>query len=135
MVHKGFGFITPDDGGEDIFIHIQQCNGAESLSKGDKVTFDKAWNDLNGIRSPAVNVEVVRRRMLVPKLKLKLKRKCPTTPPLDTPVPTSPAPSPNFMTADLMMKCVTEDEMSIFELTKLQCALNHYIESRLAEDL
>ena len=48
MEDKGFGFITPDDGGEDVFIHIKQCNGAESLSEGDKVTYDNQWNDRKG---------------------------------------------------------------------------------------
>merc|ERR1712151_552764 len=48
MEDKGFGFITPDDGGDDVFIHIKQCNGAESLSEGDKVTFDEEWNDRKG---------------------------------------------------------------------------------------
>merc|ERR1711966_231984 len=45
---KGFGFITPDDGGDDVFVHIKQCSGAESLSEGDQVSFDKAWNDRKG---------------------------------------------------------------------------------------
>ena len=48
MPDKGYGFITPDDGGEDIFIHIKQCNGAESLSAGDIVTYDNEWNDKKG---------------------------------------------------------------------------------------
>ena len=48
MDDKGFGFITPDNGGEDVFIHIKQCNGAESLSEGDKVTYDEEWNDRKG---------------------------------------------------------------------------------------
>ena len=48
MDDKGFGFITPDDGGEDVFIHIKQCNGAESLSEGDKVSYDNEWNDRKG---------------------------------------------------------------------------------------
>merc|ERR1712226_1083787 len=48
MEDKGFGFITPDDGGDDLFIHIKQCNGAESLSEGDKVSYDAEWNDRKG---------------------------------------------------------------------------------------
>merc|ERR1712086_1060987 len=48
MEDKGFGFITPDEGGDDVFIHIKQCNGAESLSEGDKVSYDSEWNDRKG---------------------------------------------------------------------------------------
>merc|ERR1711971_552779 len=48
MDDKGFGFITPDNGGDDLFIHIKQCNGAESLSEGDKVSYDEQWNDRKG---------------------------------------------------------------------------------------
>ena len=44
---KGFGFITPDDGGDDVFIHKKKCNGAESLNAGDKVSFDMGeyWSE------------------------------------------------------------------------------------------
>merc|ERR1712151_205503 len=48
MEDKGFGFISPDDGSEDVFIHIKQCNGAETLCEGDKVTYDNEWNDRKG---------------------------------------------------------------------------------------
>merc|ERR1712127_258264 len=48
MEDKGFGFITPDEGGDDVFIHIKQCNGAESLNAGDKVSFDNEWDDRKG---------------------------------------------------------------------------------------
>ena len=44
MPDKGFGFIAPDDGSEDVFVHINECNGAESLREGDAVTFDSDWN-------------------------------------------------------------------------------------------
>ena len=41
---KGFGFITPDDGGDDLFAHFSsiQMNGFKTLKEGQKVTFEAA---------------------------------------------------------------------------------------------
>ncbi|WP_028451909.1 transcription antiterminator/RNA stability regulator CspE [Chitinilyticum aquatile] len=39
---KGFGFITPDEGGDDLFAHFSQIqsNGFKTLAEGQRVTFD-----------------------------------------------------------------------------------------------
>ena len=38
---KGYGFITPDDGGKDIFVHATalEAAGIGTLNEGDKVSF------------------------------------------------------------------------------------------------
>jgi CspA family cold shock protein len=39
---KGFGFIAPDDGGKDVFVHATavEAAGMRSLAEGQKVSFD-----------------------------------------------------------------------------------------------
>ena len=39
---KGFGFITPDEGGEDLFAHFSGINmpGFKTLAEGQKVSFE-----------------------------------------------------------------------------------------------
>jgi CspA family cold shock protein len=41
-VSKGFGFIQPDDGSKDVFVHITavQAAGLQGLDDGQKVTFE-----------------------------------------------------------------------------------------------
>jgi len=39
---KGFGFIAPDDGGNDVFVHATALEraGIQALNEGDKVTYE-----------------------------------------------------------------------------------------------
>jgi CspA family cold shock protein len=39
---KGYGFITPDEGGEDLFVHFSGIAGSgfRSLDEGDKVSYE-----------------------------------------------------------------------------------------------
>lgn len=41
-VNKGYGFICPEDGSKDVFVHITavQSAGMDTLSEGQKVSFD-----------------------------------------------------------------------------------------------
>nr|WP_277351180.1 cold shock domain-containing protein [Cellulosimicrobium aquatile] len=42
---RGFGFITPDAGGEDLFVHVSVVRGGEELEQGDRVRFKIRQSD------------------------------------------------------------------------------------------
>ena len=47
---KGYGFIQPDDGGTDVFVHATALEraGMSSLSEGQKVSFDTEVDNRSG---------------------------------------------------------------------------------------
>ena len=55
---KGFGFITPEDGGKDLFVHFSaiQADGFRTLPEGAKVSYDAE----QGPKGPnAANVRLI----------------------------------------------------------------------------
>ncbi|MBP1758714.1 MAG: cold-shock DNA-binding protein family [Firmicutes bacterium] len=55
---KGFGFISNDNGKEDVFVHFSaiQGDGYRSLNEGESVTYDVEQDPKNAGRLRAVNV-------------------------------------------------------------------------------
>jgi CspA family cold shock protein len=55
---KGFGFIAPEDGGKDVFVHITavQSAGLRGLDEGQKVTFDI---EMERGKAAAINLKAV----------------------------------------------------------------------------
>jgi cold shock protein len=53
-LQKGFGFISPDKGGNDVFVHISAVEraGLSTLSEGQKVTYEVGQDKRSG--KPAV---------------------------------------------------------------------------------
>jgi cold shock protein len=57
---KGFGFIQPDDGGKDVFVHISavERSGLNGLNEGQKVSFDLVTDRKNG-KASAGNLRTI----------------------------------------------------------------------------
>ena len=53
---KGFGFIVPADGSQDVFFHVTQCEEGYEPQDGDEVTFELGQG--RDGRSAAVNVQL-----------------------------------------------------------------------------
>ena len=58
---KGYGFISNDNGGEDVFVHFSaiQSTGFRSLTEGQKVSYDVEQDPKNSKKLRAVNVTVL----------------------------------------------------------------------------
>ena len=55
---KGFGFVTPEGGAKDVFLHVSALEraGISSLNEGDQISFDTE-PDTRGKGPKAVNVQ------------------------------------------------------------------------------
>ena len=53
---KGFGFVVPDDGGKDVFVHISavERSGFKTLNEGQKVSYEL---ETNRGKTAAVNIQ------------------------------------------------------------------------------
>ena len=58
---KGYGFITCDDGSEDVFVHFSaiQTDGFKTLNEGQKVSFETETDPKNSSKLRAVNVSAI----------------------------------------------------------------------------
>ncbi len=52
---NGFGFITPDNGGADVFVHVSALQGGGSLREGQQVSYEVGQDRKTG-KSKAENV-------------------------------------------------------------------------------
>ncbi len=57
---KGFGFISNDEGGDDIFVHFSSItgDGFKTLAEGQRVTFDVERDPKNSSKFRAANVHL-----------------------------------------------------------------------------
>jgi CspA family cold shock protein len=57
---KGFGFIQPDNGGTDVFVHISAVEraGLSGLNEGQKVSFEEERDPKRG-KTSAINLKMV----------------------------------------------------------------------------
>jgi cold shock protein len=55
---KGYGFIQPDEGGNDVFVHISavERSGLRSLNEGQKITYELQADRRTG-KTSAVNLQ------------------------------------------------------------------------------
>jgi CspA family cold shock protein len=59
-IRKGYGFIAPDEGGKDVFVHISAVEraGMDGLREGQKVSFEEQTDERSG-KKAAGNLKAI----------------------------------------------------------------------------
>ena len=55
---KGYGFIQPDNGGPDVFVHISARSGLHQLAEGQKISFEAKADPKRG-KTSAENLKAL----------------------------------------------------------------------------
>ena len=55
--HKGFGFIRPDDGSNDVFFHVSSLRDGDKITQGEAVKFEIGVDPKSG-KTKAVSVDL-----------------------------------------------------------------------------
>ena len=58
---KGYGFISNEEGGEDVFVHFSaiQADGYKTLEEGQKVSFETEQDPKDSTKLRAINVQAL----------------------------------------------------------------------------
>ena len=56
---KGFGFIRPDDGGNDVFFHVSALREGEDVAEGKAVTYEEGIDQKSG-KARAISVDLAK---------------------------------------------------------------------------
>ena len=54
---KGFGFIRPDDGGDDVFFHVSALREGDDVTEGKAVTYETGVDEKTG-KAKAISVDL-----------------------------------------------------------------------------
>jgi CspA family cold shock protein len=55
---KGFGFIRPDDGGNDVFFHVSALREGDDVTEGKAVTYETGIDEKSG-KAKATSVDLI----------------------------------------------------------------------------